>query len=117
MNIQARRNAMIITRPQARAAKDGPSFGIRTSGGASGAPTCLAPQEAHSVELISRLRPQQGHIIEPRRGLLFICKNMKSGATDNLIFHMRHEDMKYEIWNRLNRVVAQAQIFSLLFLL
>jgi hypothetical protein len=60
--------------PQAKAAKDGPSFGIITSGPASGGPTCFAPQEAHSEELISRLSPQQGQIIESCRDLLFIVR-------------------------------------------
>src|SRR5262245_8207023 len=68
-------------RPQAKAPMEGPSFGIKMSGGASGGPTCFAPQEAHSGELISRLCPQQGQIIESRRDLLFISGIMKSGAT------------------------------------
>src|SRR5215468_8345544 len=72
MSIQVARNAIIITAPQARAAKDGPSLGISTSGLARGGPTCFAPQEAHSEELISRFSPQQGQIIESRRDFLFI---------------------------------------------
>jgi hypothetical protein len=60
--------------PQAKAAKDCPSFGISTSGLARGGPTCFAPQEEHSEELISRLSPQQGQVIESHRDFLFIVR-------------------------------------------
>jgi hypothetical protein len=74
MSAQVRRNEIITMTPQARAAKDGPSFGIRMSGLARGGPTCFAPHEAHSEELISRLSPQQGQIIESRKDFLFIVR-------------------------------------------
>src|SRR5215468_43260 len=98
MSIQVARNAIITTKPQARAAKDGPSFGISTSGLARGGPTCFAPQEAHSEELISRLSPQQGQIIESCRDLLFIVRGYEIRGNGRfhipysyLIFHMRYE--------------------------
>jgi hypothetical protein len=74
LSAQYRRKAVITMTPQAKAAKDGPSFGIITSGPARGGPTCFAPQEAHSEELISRLSPQQGQIIESYRDFLFIVR-------------------------------------------
>jgi len=78
--------------PQAKAAKDCPSFGISTSGLASGGPTCFAPQEAHSEELISRLSPQQGQIIESHRDFLFIVRvyEIQSNGRSHFPFAILH---------------------------
>src|SRR5262249_25958469 len=106
MNIQARKNAIITMTPQARAAKDGPSFGISTSGLARGGPTCFAPQEAHSEELISRLSPQQGQIIESRRDFLFIVRvyEIRGDGLFHVSYFIFHTPyfichMKYGVWN------------------
>src|SRR5262249_57697067 len=85
----------MTTTAQARAAKDCPSFGISTSGLARGGPTCFAPQEAHSEELISRLSPQQGQIIESHRDFLFIVRvyEIQSNGRSHIpyfICHMRY---------------------------
>src|SRR5215510_4612741 len=97
---QIRRKAIITMRPQAKAAKDCPSFGISTSGLARGGPACFAPQEAHSEELISRLSPQQGQIIESHRDFLFIVRvyEIQSNGRSQIPYFIFC--MRYGIWNR-----------------
>src|SRR5262245_1573565 len=112
----------MTTTPQARAAKDCPSFGISTSGLARGGPTCFAPQEAHSEELISRFSPQQGQIIESRRDFLFIVGvyGIQGSGRPHIsyaISHISHAISRISYGITLNGVMAQAQVFRLLFFL
>src|SRR2546430_188405 len=118
ISIQVARNAIITTKPQAKATKDGPSFGISTSGLARGGPTCFAPQEAHSKELISRLFPQQGQIIESLRDFLFIVRIYGiQGDRRSHIYHMTYFIFHISYGITLDRIMAQAQVFRLLFFL